>query len=485
MDTRKEMKSNAKSRVKKHYLIYIVACLMAAVMSIEFTSSLDLFKQNSNTVEVSTDGNNNTAVTQDDMYKIASGVLVSDQSLYDVVISSYEEKQQNYDDKLAGRDENSAINKALGRRRGVLASVVNGLSSGSFVTEAVMAMRSITGSDNVSVIIFILVSLTVTFLFWFFIKNTYKVVMRRIFMEGKSYDNVSKQRFLYLIRINKMGNAACSMFVVSLYEFLWGLTVIGGIIKSYSYKMVPYIVAENPDIKPNEAITLSRKMMNGYKWKCFIYDVTFIGWDILSYITLGLVDIFFLNAYKTAFYTEVYYNLRSNAKETGIPNAELMNDEYLFTYAPDEALKREYAVIDELMNSGVKEPDEINHGFKGFIAKWFGISLFSKDISDAYATSQVQKLTIKKYKNELEKKAYPTRLSVTPEKFKNPRVANINYMRLYSVTSVILLFFSFCFIGWLWEVSLHLVSDGEFVNRGVLHGPWLPIYGMGDRKSVV
>ena len=41
------------------------------------------------------------------------------------------------------------------------------------------------------------------------------------------------------------------------------------------------------------------------------------------------------------------------------------------------------------------------------------------------------------------------------------------------------MFFSFCFVGWAWEVSLHLVADGVFVNRGMLHGPWLPIYGAG------
>ena len=56
---------------------------------------------------------------------------------------------------------------------------------------------------------------------------------------------------------------------------------------------------------------------------------------------------------------------------------------------------------------------------------------------------------------------------------------NIGYMRLYSIWSILLLFFSFSFFGWLWEVSLHLISDGTFVNRGVLHGPWLPIYGCG------
>ena len=36
-----------------------------------------------------------------------------------------------------------------------------------------------------------------------------------------------------------------------------------------------------------------------------------------------------------------------------------------------------------------------------------------------------------------------------------------------------------CFVGWIWEVSLSMISYGCFVNRGVLHGPWIPIYGFG------
>ena len=58
----------------------------------------------------------------------------------------------------------------------------------------------------------------------------------------------------------------------------------GGIIKKYSYYLVPYIVAENPDISALKAIKLSRNMMKGYKWKCFLYEMSFIRWDILILI---------------------------------------------------------------------------------------------------------------------------------------------------------------------------------------------------------
>ncbi|MBQ6353582.1 MAG: putative ABC transporter permease, partial [Lachnospiraceae bacterium] len=58
-------------------------------------------------------------------------------------------------------------------------------------------------------------------------------------------------------------------------------------------------------------------------------------------------------------------------------------------------------------------------------------------------------------------------------------IRKLRYVRPYTIWSLILAFIFFSFVGWLWEVSLHLIKDGVFVNRGVFHGPWLPIYGGG------
>ena len=43
----------------------------------------------------------------------------------------------------------------------------------------------------------------------------------------------------------------------------------------------------------------------------------------------------------------------------------------------------------------------------------------------------------------------------------------------------VLLFFLLSLFGWLWEVGIYLVREKQFVNRGILTGPWLPIYGAG------
>jgi uncharacterized membrane protein len=55
----------------------------------------------------------------------------------------------------------------------------------------------------------------------------------------------------------------------------------------------------------------------------------------------------------------------------------------------------------------------------------------------------------------------------------------------YSFTSIMIMFFGFSFVGWLWEVALGFFRTGILVNRGTMHGIWLPIYGVGGVLIVV
>ena len=61
----------------------------------------------------------------------------------------------------------------------------------------------------------------------------------------------------------------------------------------------------------------------------------------------------------------------------------------------------------------------------------------------------------------------------------------VRAVRRYSMVEMTGLFFAFSLIGWLWEVGLHVVLDGELVNRGTMLGPWLPIYGAGGVLAVL
>ena len=63
---------------------------------------------------------------------------------------------------------------------------------------------------------------------------------------------------------------------------------IGGIIFTYAYKMVPFLLHDYPELKPKEALQLSREMMKGYKWDLFLLDLSFIGWALLAILTCGI-----------------------------------------------------------------------------------------------------------------------------------------------------------------------------------------------------
>ena len=83
-------------------------------------------------------------------------------------------------------------------------------------------------------------------------------------------------------QFHRLGDGFCMNFLVGLFTFLWSLLlVIPGIIKQYSYAMTPYILAENPGMTATEAITKSRRVMDGNKWRLFCLGFSFIGWGLL------------------------------------------------------------------------------------------------------------------------------------------------------------------------------------------------------------
>ncbi|MGG0178397.1 DUF975 family protein [Gottfriedia acidiceleris] len=98
-------------------------------------------------------------------------------------------------------------------------------------------------------------------------------------------------------------------FFVTLFTVLWTLLlIIPGIIKSIAYSQVGYILKDYPEMKALDAITLSRRMMDGYKWKFFLLGLSFIGWGLLVIITFGLA-LFYVAPYfytsQAQFYAEV------------------------------------------------------------------------------------------------------------------------------------------------------------------------------------
>lgn len=106
-------------------------------------------------------------------------------------------------------------------------------------------------------------------------------------------------------------NVVKTMFLRQLFTALWTiLFIIPGIIKSYEYRMIPYILAENPKMDSREAFRLSREMMKGQKWRSFVLDLSFLGWQILSCFTLGILNVFYVAPYKDNTNVELYSVLK-------------------------------------------------------------------------------------------------------------------------------------------------------------------------------
>ena len=106
---------------------------------------------------------------------------------------------------------------------------------------------------------------------------------------------------------NQYINVVKAMFITDIIIALWSLLfLIPGIYKSYQYRMVPYLLADNPELSAREAMDISKAMMEGEKMAAFVLDLSFIPWQLLSAITLGIVGIIWVNPYVEATNAELY-----------------------------------------------------------------------------------------------------------------------------------------------------------------------------------
>ncbi len=472
MLTRRAMKREARRVFKRHYWIFVMLCLLAAVLGTEFSSSLSVAKSGGDeAAEAETGGSRKGSLEVNEKFS---------EIVYHIASGDDETGLRIADDVDREESEQSEANPGavMGRSRGVFSMVVNGITSGKFFAYLAVGLKSIIGSDSMAVMILIATVLLLWFLVLIFVTNVYQVIMRRMFLEGRRYDKIHMSRALFLLKIHKWCRASITLFVASVYQLLWSVTIVGGIIKYYSYYLVPYIVAENPGLNSKEAVTLSRHMMKGHKWECFVFELSFIGWELLGLLTMGILDIFYTNPYKIAAFSEYYAGLRMTGKEKNLPYADLLNDKYLFENAGKEELADVYRDVAKESEKQLAGLTSLT-GIRKFLSDVFGLTVRNDEKSRAFEESQASMVYLGYDKDALEGSVYPTRLSPEPERMKKRWTGNISYIRNYSVWSMIMLFFVMSFIGWLWEVGLHLLSDGVFVNRGVLHGPWLPIYGSG------
>ena len=471
MPDRKTIRKTARQTVKKHYWVFVAACLLAAIMGTEYSNTLQLFRIQKKVREYKGDSAPALGVGQ------GAGELSVFNDLINGDLDGAIASLQHRVDVYQGKDTYIG-DLELGHSKGVLASVINEITSGALLMTILTTIDTMIGAHSVKGSLLTLLGLAIMLLFWLFVSNVYRAAYARVFLEGRIYEKIPSQRFVYLFRLKKHVKASFSMAVYTLLQYLWMFTVVVYPVKRYAYLLVPYLVAENPDLSPMEAIRMSSRMMKGHKWEAFCLELSLLPWKLLSIATGGLVGFLFYNPYRESVLAEYHAHLRSLAFEEKPAECKRLTDRYLFELPDAQAIEEAYADAVETANKPQKDYIP-RKGFWGFLEKYAGIVPAYDEKEKEHRAFLMLGLQKEEYRDTLEGKTYPVRLYPLYIGEKRKKINDAGYMRHYTVPSVILLFFIICVCGWLWEVVLHLLQTGEFVNRGTLHGPWLPIYGGG------
>lgn len=115
--------------------------------------------------------------------------------------------------------------------------------------------------QEVKIGIILSIAAVLAFAFTIFVADPLIVGGKRYFLKAREGTNTKIGEMKVVFQKGNWINVAIIMFLRNIYNALWYLTIIGGVIKTYEYRMIPYILAENPKAKRKEAFKLSKQMM--------------------------------------------------------------------------------------------------------------------------------------------------------------------------------------------------------------------------------
>lgn len=269
MWTRAELKSKAKFSFKRNYWKSVLISLILALLVGGGSSGSSISSAVSNNLI----GSSDSSVTDD--------YSNDDSSLY--------EGNDFYDDTYDGNVEDD----------------IDDLKSMADNTAGMMAI----GIFLIVFIIVFVVLMAVVILLDVFIFNPLEVGCKKYYL--RNLNEPAQVGNIGYAFDNNYKNITKTMFFRDLFTVLWTLLfIIPGIIKSYEYQMIPYLLADNPQMTKEQAFEESKRMMQGQKWKAFVLDLSFIGWNILSALTLGILGIFYVQPYMDATHAALYEALR-------------------------------------------------------------------------------------------------------------------------------------------------------------------------------
>ncbi len=216
-----------------------------------------------------------------------------------------EENDMYYEDDDNYYEENDGLDEAMSR----LGKWCGTMPDGSLDAGKGIALMFFIIFFLMMLFIILAVVLLIVLPLEILIVNPLEVGIRRFF--AKNLMGEANFREVCFAFDHHYKNAVKIMFFRGLYVFLWSLLfVIPGIVKAYEYQMIPYLIEENPGISKEEAFAQSRALMEGNRWKAFILDLSFLGWYILSGMTLGIVGVFYVNPYAAQTKAALYQKLK-------------------------------------------------------------------------------------------------------------------------------------------------------------------------------
>lgn len=206
----------------------------------------------------------------------------------------------------------SSGGSSAGTSAGTVDGVGSAASVGNLASEIKGSFDSIISDPNfLGVIASIIVVIAVIGLaLTIFVAPVLKVGKNRFYMESRETGESAGAGMLLWGLKHGYLNIIWTMFLKNLFVILGTCCcIVPGFYFSYCYYMVPYILAENPDMKAMDAMRLSKEMMEGQKWNTFILEVSFWGWWLLGSLACGIGGIF-IQPYFDATIAELYAELR-------------------------------------------------------------------------------------------------------------------------------------------------------------------------------
>ena len=282
---RKELKKQAKRTVYKNYWTAILVCFLIALITGEFGTSIVGIWNSNDSMDPNYIMHNKNIILNFNI-NVPSNELLSKQNLKNTL----NETQKNV-------------------LKTIEINLNNAIKPQKYIFKIWDAVKSF-DINQTELGIVLCISAVFAIAFTIFIADPLMVGGKKYFLQARNGQNTKVGTIVEVYKKGNWLNIVKTMFLRNIYNALWYLTIIGGIIKTYEYRMIPYILAENPKIETKEAFKLSKQMMKGNKWKTFILDISFLGWNFLSVLTFGILSILFVNPYNSATIAELYYTLK-------------------------------------------------------------------------------------------------------------------------------------------------------------------------------